>query len=104
MTILEAIKEAIGYPISDNRANMTLTKRGLTATDEATQSVLSGKAFELATADLMFWLITAPNIKEGGYSLSISDKKTLKDIASGIYAKHGLRGPSQPTARFINPW
>lgn len=102
MTILEAIKEAVGYPISDNRANMTLIKRGLTGTSEATQSVLTGKAFELATADLIFWMITAPNISEGGYSLSVTDKKTLKDIASGIFSKWGLADPTYPTAKFVS--
>ncbi|WP_372932436.1 DUF6706 family protein [Mariniphaga sediminis] len=104
MTILEAIKESVGYPISDNRANMTLTKRGLAASDEATQAVLNSKAFELGTADLMFWLITAPNVREGGYSLSISDKKTLKELASGIYSKWGVADPTKATIKFISPW
>ena len=104
MTVLEAIKESIGYPISENRANMTLIKRGLTAADEATESVLNSKAFELATADLMLWMVTAPNISEGGYSLSISDKKTLKELALGIYSKHGVAVPNANTARFISPW
>lgn len=102
MTILEAIKEAIGYPISDNRAEMTLTKRGLSKTATATQAVLTGKAFELATADLMIWLITAPNVSEGGYSLSVSDKSTLKSIASGIYSKWNVSDPGRPTAKFMS--
>lgn len=104
MTILEAIKESVGYPISENRAQMTLTKRGLSAADEATQSVLNGKAFELATADLMMWMVTAPFLSEGGYLLSVTDKKTLKDIASGIYAKYGIADSSSAKARFIAPW
>lgn len=104
MTILEAIKQSVGYPVNDTRAEMTLVKRGLVKTDEATQSVLNSKAFELATADLMFWLLTAPNISEGGYSISITDKKSLKDIASGIYSRWGERVPGNPTAGFISPW
>lgn len=83
---------------------MTITKRGLTGGSEATQAVLNSKAFELATADLMIWLITAPNVKEGGYSLSISDKKTLKELASGIYSKHGVVPPGRATVKFISPW
>lgn len=102
MTILEAIKEAIGYPISTNRASMTLIKRGLTGTDEATQTVLNSKEFDLATADLMFWMLTAPNVSEGGYSLSITDKSSLKSIASGIYSKWGEVDPSAPTVRFVS--
>lgn len=102
MTILEAIKESVGYPISPNRASMTLTKRGLTGTDEATQDVLNSKEFELATADLMFWLITTANISEGGYSVSITEKASIKAIASGIYQKWGIADHSAPTARFIS--
>lgn len=104
MTILEAIKEAIGYQISTNRANMTLIKRGLTGTGEATQAVLTSREFELATADLIYWMITTPNISEGGYHLTITDKKTLQQIASGIFSKWGVSDPSTPTARFVSPW
>jgi hypothetical protein len=104
MTILEAIKESVGYPISDNRAQMTLIKRGLTGSNEANQDVLNSREFELATADLMMWLITAANVSEGGYSISVSDKKTLKDIASGIYSKYGIADNTAPKARFISPW
>lgn len=104
MTILEAIKESVGYPISDNRAEMTLVKRGLVKTEDATEAILNSKSFELATADLMFWLITAPNISEGGVTISLTDKKTLKDIASGIYSKWGETDYSRPTAKFISPW
>ena len=102
MTILEAIKESVGYPISPNRANMTLIKRGLTGTDEATQDVLNSKEFELATADLMFWLITTANVSEGGYSVSLTEKASIKEIASGIYQKWGIADPTAPTAQFIS--
>jgi hypothetical protein len=104
MTLLEAIKESIGYPISEKRAEMTLIKRGLNKTDEATEAVLNSKNFELATADLMFWMLTAANVSEGGFSLSISDKATLKELASGIYTKHGIAVPTSSTAGFISPW
>lgn len=104
MTILDAIKTSVGYPISVNRANMTLIKRGLTGTSEATQAILNSREFELATADLIYWMITTPNISEGGVSLSITDKKTLQQIASGIFSKWGVSDPTTPTAKFINPW
>lgn len=102
MTILEAIKESVGYPISPNRANMTLLKRGLTGTDEATQAILNSREFELATADLMFWLITTANVSEGGYSVSLTEKASINAIAKGIYAKYGIADNSAPTARFLS--
>lgn len=104
MTILEAIKEAVGYPISDNRANMTLIKMGFTGASEATSAVLNSKEFELATADLINWMITAPDISEGGYRLSITDKKSLRQIASGILSKWGVSDPLSPTVKFVSPW
>ena len=104
MTLLEAIKESIGYPISEKRAEMTLIKRGLTKTEEATETVLNSKNFELATADLMFWMLTAANVSEGGFSISISDKATLKELASGIYSKYGIADPTSPKAAFTSPW
>lgn len=104
MTILEAIKESIGYPISEKMAEMTLLKRGMNKTDEATETVLNSKNFELATADLMFWMITVTNFSENGISLSVTDKSTLKELASGIYAKHGIAIPTASTASFISPW
>lgn len=102
MTILEAIKESVGYPISPNRASMTLIKRGLTGTDEATQTILNSREFELATADLMFWLITTANVSEGGYSVSLTEKASIKTIASRIYQKWGVADSTAPTARFIS--
>lgn len=104
MTILEAIKESIDYPISEKRAEMALLKRGLTKTDEATEAVLNSKNFELATADLMFWMVTTANVSEGGVSISVTDKDSLKSIASGIYSKWGVSDPSKASAKFISPW
>ena len=105
MTILEAIKESVGYPISNNRASMALIKRGiLNAGEEVTQSFLNSKEFELATADLMFWLITTANVSEGGYSVSLTEKASIKAIASGIYSKWGVSDPSEPTVKFVQKW
>lgn len=83
---------------------MTLLKRGLVKTDEATEVVLNSKNFELATADLMFWMITTANVSEGGVSISVTDKDSLKSVASGIYSKWGVCDPSNPSAKFISPW
>ncbi len=99
MTNLEAIKGSVGYPIPDNTANLYLIKRGLNAPDEVTQSILTGKAFELAQADLYIWLISSANISEGGYSISLTEKKELKKLASGIYSKHGVSDPTCPTVK-----
>lgn len=104
MTILEAIKESVGYPVSDKRAEMALLKRGLTKTEDATEAVLNSKNFELATADLIVWIVTTANVSEGGVSISKGDTSELRNIASGIYQKWGVKDSTkqQPTARFTS--
>jgi hypothetical protein len=102
MTIHEAIKATVGYEIPDSTAQLILLKRGLKTTDEVTQEILNSKDFELATADCCKWILTCPDVKEGSLSISMSDKKALKDLASGIYQKWGITDYSTPTARFIS--
>jgi hypothetical protein len=102
MTNLEAIKGKLAYPLSDNAFNLALTDRGLTGTD--TYSIDNRQSLELAYADLCCTLISAPNVSEGGYSVSLSDKTTLSKLANGIYAKYGQSSPLRPTAKFVQRW
>lgn len=85
MTYLEAIKGKLNYPLSDNAFILALTDRGLTHTD----TYVKGQFFDLAHADTIIMLISSPNITEGGYSVSQSDKNILLDLANGIYVKYG---------------
>lgn len=105
MTNLEAIKGKLSYPLSDNAFNLALSDRGLTGS--ATYS--DKKLLELAYADLLFTCVSAPNVSEGGYSISQADKKLLIQIANGIYTKWSTAevkysGPMKPTATVVNPW
>jgi hypothetical protein len=98
MTNLEAIKGKLSYPLSDNAFILALLDRGLTSTD----TYAKGEAFDLAYADAITILITAPNTSEGGYSVSQSDKKTLLDLPNGIYTKYGEPVSSlKKTATFV---
>jgi hypothetical protein len=104
MTYLEAIKAKLSYPLSDSNAFiLALTDRGLTSTD----TYAAGESFDLAYADLIVVLVTTPNISEGGYSVSLSDRNTLIKIANGIYTKYEVETPLsslKPTATFVNRW
>ena len=98
MTNLEAIKGKLSYPLSDNAFIVALEDRGLTSTF----TYAKGSAFDLAYADTIITLISAPNVSEGGYSVSLSDKKALLDLANGIYKKYGETTSSlKPTATFV---
>lgn len=101
MTNLEAIKGKLGYPLSDNAFIVVLTDRGLSDSNTYVKS----NAFDLAYADSIIMLITAPNTTEGGYSVSLPDKKALLDLANWIYASNGVVSPIlKPTATFVQRW
>lgn len=97
MTILEALKATASYPVDSNQANLILIKRGLTGTATIDQTVATGKAFELAQADLLTFLISAVNVSEGSFSVSLSEKALIQKQASGIYAKYGETNPMSVT-------
>lgn len=104
MTNLEAIKAKLNYPFSgvspDNAYILALQDRGLTSSDVYSDK----KSLELAYADLCYTLVSSPNITEGGYSVSLSEKKLLTQVADSIFSKHGLISPLAPKATFFNVW
>lgn len=105
MNYLEAIKAKLGYPITDNAAELALITRGLVTTDTF---VATSQAFELAYADSIMTILTSPtSIKEGGYAITYSDQKSLLSIANYFYARYGAANPLEtlrPKARFVHRW
>lgn len=77
-TIIEALKGVNAYPIPIRTLVETAEGRGLSLADGATAAVMAGKAFRLATADLLLWLSLAPNISQGGQSFSFSEDQRLQ--------------------------
>ena len=101
MTNLEALKGKLNYPLSDNAFILALNDRDLSET----ATYAKCQAFDLAYADAIMMLVTAPNTSEGGYSVSLSDKNALISLANGIYAKYGVAGTfPKPTATFVQRW
>jgi hypothetical protein len=100
MTNLEAIKAKLNYPLSENAFILALQDRGLSTTDTYVKSA----AFDLAYADAITTLITAPNVTEGGFQVSMTDKTDLLRLANGIYIKNGEANPIsslKKTATFV---
>ena len=101
MTNLEALRGKLNYPLSDNALILALSDRGLTDSDV----YVKGSSFDLAYADAIMTLITAPNTTEGGFSVSLADRNALLGLANGIYAKYSTASPVQkPTAKFVQRW
>ena len=76
--------------------------RGLLSSDTYVVGNLSN--LELAQADLIYTLVSAPDITEGGYKISLADKKSLIELANGLYDKYGQTPPLQKTAKFVQRW
>lgn len=107
MTNLAALKSLIHYPVTDDACELALLNRGIaitgiTVTD--TYTTANKQAVELAYADILCTLISAPNVSEGGYSISLSDKQAIIKEANGIYSKYGIPSPLSPTATFVQRW
>lgn len=99
-TIQDALKGITAYPIPQRTLTEVCARRGCALTDEATEEVLSGKAFNLAKADLFLWLVLAPNITQGGQSYSFTDEQRtqFRNRANGLYADFGA-ADEQGTAK-----
>lgn len=89
MTNLEAITAKLNYPLTENTFIVALEDRGVVSDNV----YASGEAFDLAYADVIITLVTTPNITEGGYSISLTDKKTLLALADKIYMKYSVANP-----------
>jgi hypothetical protein len=97
MTNLEAIQATVGgYPLSDNVFTKALIDRGISAA-----GVYSGKSegMELATADVYMVLVTAANVAEGGFQVSVTDKSNFLRMAESIYQKYGDAAGTGPRIR-----
>lgn len=101
MTNLQALQSTVSYPVSDNTFNRLLLDRGLNPAD-----AYSGKsqAFDLAKADLYKELVASANISEGGFTVSISEKAQLKDLANEIYGQYNEPLIAAPTVKGVSPW
>lgn len=86
-TVLEALKGVNAYPIPLRALTSVADKRGLPLTVEATQEKLKSKEYNLAVADLLMWLSTAPDISQGGQSYSFTDeqRKQFRNRANQTY-------------------
>lgn len=99
-TIQNALAAVNAYPIPQRELLRVSVKRGLTLSDEATEEVLSGKAYGLAVADLLCWLALAPSVSQGGQSYSFTDEQRtqMRSRAKALYALWGEEGEASTSA------
>ena len=90
-TVLETLKGVSAYPVPLRTLIKTAEVRGLSLKETATQSVMVGRAYKLAKADLLLWLSLAPNITQGGQSFSFTDeqRQQFRNQAKALYDECG---------------
>lgn len=90
MTILEAIKGITNYPIPQGTIDSFSVRRAVDTTTTVTQNVLLSKSYRLLEADVKRWLVSAPNITEGGitFSFSPAERDEFKREAIATYIEY----------------
>ena len=88
MTILNALKTSVNYPLSEDNVTSIVIRRGLSASDDLTTEIANSRQYELAYADLIRFVVTMVNLSQGG-SVTQASVSALVGTANAIYRKYG---------------
>lgn len=89
MTILNALKAAVNYPLSEDNVLSIAIARGLEPNDEFDKLDAQTKEYQLAYADLLRFIVTMVNLSQSGGSVSQASIAELRGTANAIYKKYG---------------
>lgn len=103
MTVQEALQSINTFPVDTLFIEKVCTDRELGLTDTYTKTIGESQAFELATADIWFWLSKHPSIveQEVGINNAQAIKQDMLDKANQIYDKYDDPGFTGFTYGFI---
>lgn len=88
MTTLQAIKQRVNYPLSDIQAEEKLVSRGVDAAATFSKEIAGSKAFRLAYADTLRFVLTMVNLSQGG-SITAQNPAGIRGTANAIYKEYG---------------
>lgn len=88
MTIFNALKASVNYPLSEDNVMTCLIGRNLEPTDDFDTYVAASKAYRLAYADLLRFVVTMVNLSQGG-SVTQAAVGELRGTANAIYRQYG---------------
>lgn len=91
MTVEEVLINENRYPIPKDTLKGIATRRGFDLSAEATPDLLRSPEVRLGFADLYVWLMSAPDITQGGQSYSFTDGQRVrfKQQANATYRIFG---------------
>jgi hypothetical protein len=96
--VADALRSLTSYPIPQRTILEIAVARGLSLEDGVTPELRASAPFQLARADTMLWLSTAPDVSQGGisYSFSTEQRTTLRQGAMSLYFTYGEDAVSVP--------
>lgn len=100
MTIKEALKSTINFPLPDITLDKSLIDADLIGTSDYTKD--KAKAVDLCMAGLLFTLITSPDLTEDDVSIKLPSRDVLLKVYSAICKKWKVEdpfAPAKPTVR-----
>jgi len=89
MTIEQAIRNSFSFPINGDLVETIAIERGLTPGEVFDREVSLSKEFRLTKADIICRTLLAPNVSEGGVSISWSDRRLFLGMANAVYSEYG---------------
>ena len=106
MTKKEALLATCQASVPDGSLDLALINRGLLGTDAYTLN--DQKDVELAAIDVLYGMLTAPDIQEGGYSISHPDfyrkiQARVLQLAQK-WNRTDIIGALTPTITGASPW
>lgn len=105
MTLFEALRVTINFPLPKQALELALTKAVLNA--ETTYSKDYEKGIDLCAAGLLYVLLTTGDVKEGGYALTMPSEAKIKTAYSFLVNKWGepdLLAEKEPTITGLSIW
>lgn len=89
MTIKEALKATINFPLPDNVLDKALIDAGLEGTADYSADI--NRDVDICGSGLLFILLTSGNISEGDYSISLPERSNLMALYGQICRKWGVQ-------------
>lgn len=90
MTVLQSLLSVTVYPLPLRTLEEAAARRGIDLAEDASKDVLTSAAYNLAVADVLVWLVTAPDVSQGGQSYSFTDEQRAQMLsrARALLAKY----------------
>lgn len=96
MTVLQALKMTVGYPLNERMLEGIVIDRDLAPDAEYTGPT---REFMLARADIYTALAASPDVTMDGFSLTVADRNLLTALAESLYRRYDLSGEHPGTSR-----